>query len=260
MKRGILSLAIAAVAWTLHAQSQDPAEILRRGEDVYTANCATGYCHGPRGATAGAPRLAARGFDLPFLNGTIGRGVSGTAMAGFSGKLPPGDLAAVVAYVANLNGIVNVAPSAGGLGGATASPSPRSLSPDATRGRDLFIDAVRGVDRCSTCHEVDGLGIPVAAPIATIPADVQALRAMATPRVATATLDGQAMPALVISKGSRVAIFYDLTARPPVLRTTEPGAAAFIDGSAWQHSSALGSYNTAALDSILAFLRAAVTP
>jgi hypothetical protein len=138
-------------------------------------------------------------------------------------------------------------------------PAP-SMSAEATRGRDLFFEAVRGVDRCSTCHEVGGLGIPVAGSIKAIPADTRALRVLPTPHVMTATLENEAMPALLVSNGSRGVIFYDLTTRPPVLRTAEQGAVTLTEGSTWRHSSALGSYRDAALDSILIFLRTVVGP
>ena len=255
-----LGLVIVAVfVWTLHLSAQSAQEILKRGEDVYVTNCATAYCHGPRGGMAGAPRLASRGFDVEFLDAAVRAGIQGTAMAGFAGKLPPGDLGAVVAYVASLNGIAPAGRGGGPAPGA-AQPSRPSLPPEATRGRDLFFDAVRGVDRCATCHEVDGRGIPVAGAIAAIPADARALRALATPHVATATVQEDAMPALVVSNGSRATIFYDLTTRPPVLRTVDPSGAKLSDGSPWRHSTALGAYDDAALDSILMFLRAVVRP
>ena len=257
MTRVALTL-IGALACTLHLSAQSAQEILKRGEDVYNTNCATAYCHGPRGAIAGAPRLAARGFEAEFVNTTIRNGVPGTAMTGFTGKLPPTDLSAVVAYVANLNGVAALAGR--GAGPTVAAQPAASLPPEATRGRDLFFDAVRGVDRCSTCHEVNGLGIPIAGVISAIPADSRALRALATPHVKTVTVQDDTMPALVVSNGSRSVVFYDLTTRPPVLRTVEPSAVKLTDGSTWRHSSALGTYNDAALDSILVFLRAIGAP
>src|SRR6516225_5028023 len=41
-------------------------------------------------------------------------------------------------------------------------------------------------------------------------------------------------PALVISKGSRNVVFYDLTTPPPVLVTAEPSAVRISDGSSWR--------------------------
>ena len=135
-----------------------------------------------------------------------------------------------------------------GAGGrALLDPPEPPLSPEAERGRALFFDAVRGFGRCSTCHEVNGIGISVTTPIAKIPADAAALRALATPDVRTATVDGEAMPALIVSQGKTRALFYDLTSAPPVLRTVDPGALKVAEGSAWRHASVIGAYNDAEL-------------
>jgi mono/diheme cytochrome c family protein len=212
MRRGaLLLLAIPALGWS---QSS--------GEKVFAQSCATGYCHGARGAPAGAPRLAGRGFDQTYITNTIMRGLPGTAMPAFGTTLSRAELGAVIGYVASLNGIPNATINLGPGAGA-AGPAETPLSPEAERGRALFFDAVRGFGRCSTCHEVNGIGISVTTPIANIPADAAALRALATPDVHTATVTssdlGDAMPALIVSQGKTRALFYDLTSVPPVLRT-----------------------------------------
>ena len=262
MTRPWLLLVISALACPAVVWSQNTPDVVKQGEQVFNRSCATGYCHGARGTTGGAPRLAARGFEQEFIANTVSQGVPGTPMPSFEKILPPQELAAVVAYVANLNGIASAELNAGSPGngpaaGAAAGPA---LSPEAVRGRELFSDSVRGFGRCSTCHEVNGMGIAVATPLAKIPADVRALRALATPEVATAKIAGETMPALVVSKGSRSVMFYDLTIPPPVRRTVEPGTVAFAEGSAWKHSSVMGAYDDAELKSVLAYLRAVVKP
>ncbi|MGA2878577.1 MAG: cytochrome c [Bryobacteraceae bacterium] len=248
MKWAFLFLTMTALGWS---QSL--------GEKVFAQSCATGYCHGARGAPAGAPRLAGRGFDQAYITNTVMRGLPGTAMPAFGTTLSRSDLAAVVAYVASLNGITN--PSVNlGPGPGAAGPVEKPLSPEAEQGRALFFDAVRGFGRCSTCHEVNGIGISVTTPIANIPADVSALRALSTPDVRTAKLDGEAMPALIVSQGKTRALFYDLTSAPPVLRTVEPSALKVAEGSAWHHASVVGAYNDTELASILAYLREAIKP
>jgi mono/diheme cytochrome c family protein len=242
MRPAILLLIVAAMAW-----SQTP------GEKVFAQSCATGYCHGAKGAPAGAPRLAGRGFDQSYITNTIMRGLPGTSMPAFGTTLSRADLSAVIAYVANLNGTntsINLGPAAPEV----------ALSAGAERGRALFFDAVRGFGRCSTCHEVNGIGIPVTTPIAKIPADAAALRALPTPGVRTATVDGEAMPALILSQGKTRALFYDLTSVPPVLRTVNPGTLKVTEGSSWRHVSAIGAYNDAELASILVFLREVIKP
>jgi mono/diheme cytochrome c family protein len=225
---------------------QDPA---KQGAQIFAASC-TGYCHAPAGGSGGgAPRLAGRGFDQAYITTTIANGVPATSMPGFSSTLSRADLTAVVAYVASLNGI--------GSGG-TAAADPTPLSADAERGRQLFSDAVRSFERCSTCHEVDGIGIPVSTPMTKIPADVPALRRLATPQVVTATRAEDTMPVLVVSNTSRATIYYDLSTLPPVLRTAEPGTVKVASGGSWQHASVIGSYDDGALTAILTYLRGVV--
>lgn len=233
---------------------QNIADVVKRGEDLYTKTCSSGYCHGVRGAGGGAPRLAARGFEQGYIATTVRQGVTGTQMSAFGTTLPAADLTAVVAYIATLNGIAtpNIG---GGRAGAPASPA---LSGEAARGQALFSDAVRGFGRCSTCHEVNGIGIPVAVPIAKVPESPAALKSLSTPSIATGRLGGESMPVLVLSKKSQSVTFYDMTTPPPVLRTVEPSAIETSEGHAWRHSSVIGTYSDAELDAILTYLRAAV--
>jgi len=234
------------------AGAQNLPDVLKQGEEVFNKTCATGYCHGAQGVGGGAPRIAARGFDQNFINNTVTRGTPNTAMAPFANTLSRADLNAVVAYVARLNGIENPTIAVG----VPPQPSAGPILPvEAARGRDLFSDAVRSFGRCSTCHEVNGIGIPVAAPIATVPASVEALKALATARVSTATVGGESMPALVLSNKSQAVLFYDLTTPPPVLRTESPARVQIRDGANWRHSSVIGSYSERELSSILEYLR-----
>ena len=258
MKRALLHLMIAFAIVPSGAYAQNPQDILKRGEEVFAQSC-TGYCHAAKGGGGGgAPRLVARGFDQAYINNTVTRGIPGTAMLGFGTTLSPTDLSAVVTYVAMLNGITSPATTPPGLGGVgAANAANRTLPREAARGRDLFYDATRSFGRCSTCHEMDGLGIPVAAPISNVPVDVQSLRTIATPLVSTAAMNGESMPALVVSKGTRNVIFYDLTTPPPVLVTAEPSAVKLSEGSSWRHASVIGGYKDAELESILEFLRSA---
>ena len=262
MTRAILLVFLSALAYPAPMWSQNVQEAVKQGEQVFNRRCATGYCHGARGTPAGAPRLAARGFDQMFIRNTVIQGVRGTSMPSFAKILSPSELIGVVAYLATLNGIADPALNFDPLSGAPmAAESPKPpLSPEAARGRDLFSDSVRGFGRCSTCHEVDGIGTAVTTSIANVPLDVRALRVLSTPLVSTASVEGESMPALIVSKTSRSVLFYDLTIPPPVLRTVEPGAVAFAEGSGWKHSSVIESYSDAELTSILAFLREAIKP
>ncbi len=221
----------------------------QRGEAVYARTCASGYCHGAKGAGGGAPRLAARGLDLPYITNKITNGVDGAGMPAFGKTLPKADLEGVIAYIANLNGITS---------GKAAAVAPPVLGAQAKQGEVLFRDAVRGFGRCSTCHLVGNYGIAVAAPIQTVPQTLAAFKSLATPRVVTATLSGDTMPALIVAKRSTEVTFYDLTVPPPVLRTVAPAAFRSTEGSGWRHAGVIGSYSDPELTSILAYLRATV--
>jgi len=247
MKRALLLFALPAL---MPAQ-----DLIKQGETIFSKSCATGYCHGARGTNGGAPRLAARGFDQAFIANTVAGGIPNTAMPAFGTTLSRADLNAVVAYVASLNGVTNLITNSGPPGAVAAK-----LTGDSARGRDLFSDSVRSFGRCSTCHEVGGIGIPIATPIAKIPADVAALKALITPQVATVMIGSESMPALVVSKKANAVMFYDLTSAPPVLRTESPASVQTRDGSAWRHASVIGSYNDAELASILSYLRSTVRP
>src|SRR5262249_13740725 len=114
--------------------------------------------------------------------------------------------------------------------------------------------------RCSTCHQADGMGIPVTTPVSTIPENAGALRALATTQVKTATAGGESFPVLVVTQGARESKVYDLTLLPPVLRTFASPIVKVADGASWKHSSVIANYQDAELDAVLAFLRAVAVP
>jgi mono/diheme cytochrome c family protein len=184
------------------------------------------------------------------LPGSPAGGVPNTPMPAFGTTLSRQDLNAVIAFVGSLNGVT-------GSGGDTTSPitKPINLSPEATIGRDVFCDALRGFSRCSTCHKVNGIGILVAPPISHLPRDVPELRNLAAPSVRTAMLGNKAMPSLSVSNGSHAAIFYDLTTAPPVQRTVAPGTVTWGDASTWRNFSVIGKYDDRELASVLVYLR-----
>ena len=247
-----MRLAAAVALVPLLASAQDAST---RGADIYNKTCATGYCHGVKGAQSGAPRLVSRGFDEAYISQVVRNGIAGSPMPAFGSVLSFPDLQAVVAYVASLNGITTAPAQPPPRG-----PAPRNLPPEAARGRTLFFAATLGVSRCSTCHQIDSLGIAVADPIAHVPDGVAALRELATPQVSTATIAGQSFPALVVSKGGSQTKLYDLSTPPPVLRTFPASDVNIKEGSAWRHSALLAGYNEDDLSSILAYLQAVVHP
>ncbi len=241
MKLALLGLSLSAACL-----AQTPSS---RGLDVFNKTCATGYCHGAKGAEGGAPRLAQRGFDEPYIAQTVRAGIPHTGMPSF-GDMDRADLQAVIAYVDSLNGItpsVNPAPAAG-----TLRPK---LAADAQRGRELFSDQVRGLTRCSNCHQADGIGIAVALPLTSVPDSVAALRQIVTAQIETATVNGESLPAMVLNRNGAQTKLYDFTVPPPVLRSFEKGTVTFKPGTAWKHETMLAPYKDAELESILLFLR-----
>ncbi len=244
------------------ANAQNAAQMIAHGEQVFNQTCSNGYCHAAKGAGGGAaPRLVSRGFDEAYISKVVISGVEGTAMAAFADRLPARDLSAVIAYIDSLNG---VAPSANPGGrGSLEPPAAKlrsSLSPDAEKGRSLFFEATLGFGRCSTCHQVGSQGLAVASPIVTVPMTVPAFQALKTPDVSTATINGETMPVLVLSRGNRDTIFYDLTSAPPVYRTVDSTQVKIVSGSSWSHAAVIKAYSDSELGSILSFLRAAGRP
>jgi mono/diheme cytochrome c family protein len=255
VKTAALFMIACAIALAQGRGGGGGANALAHGTEVYNQTCATGYCHGVKGASGGAPRLAARGFDAAYITQVVRSGIQGTAMPAFGTTLDRADLAAVVAYVGSLNGI---APAAN-LAVERGMPR-RQLPPEAAKGRALFFDATRAFARCSVCHQVDGIGIAVADPIAKLPENVAALRAISSPHVVTATAEGFTFPALILSKGAVQVKLYDFTTNPPVLRTFAASEVKVGGASNWSHNSAMAAYNDAELESILAFLKVAGNP
>jgi mono/diheme cytochrome c family protein len=235
--KGALLLLVPGLAWP---------QAIQYGSDVFAKTCAIGYCHGVKGEGGGAPKLAGRGFDEAYITSVTRAGIPGTPMNGYGTTLARPEFNAVVAYVMSLNGIEP----------RISAPQPRTLAPEAAQGRELFSDSVRGFARCSTCHQVDGLGVAVA-PIVNVPASAAALRQIAPTQVRMAGVESERVPILVVSRGGRHIVLYDLTAIPPVLRTVDSRLLrSTVGGSMWKHASVLGSYSDQQLELILAFLRA----
>ena len=244
----LLSFQITILLFVNSAWAQDGRQL--QGEDIYKVTCATGYCHTLNGgAGGGAPRLAARGFSLDYITQTVSFGLHKTKMQGFSSILPEDELQAVIAYVASLNDL--------DASGNELNTTPRKikLSDREIAGKNLFHDSLRAFNRCATCHQVEGSGVPVAEPINRVPVNARSLRRLDAQTVSTVTVELETMPALVLSQGAARTIFYDLTSVPPVRRNIESDSIDIKEGSNWQHSSYLSSYTDRDLEKILSYLR-----
>src|ERR1700682_3671533 len=98
-----VSLLAQAPAHETDKEKERVAAYIERGQTLFNQTC-TGYCHGGNGASGGAPRLAGRGLDQEYIKRVVTPGISGTAMKPFSQIRSGRDLAAVIAYVASING------------------------------------------------------------------------------------------------------------------------------------------------------------
>ncbi len=132
--------------------ASDPNAVAQ-GRRVFDATCVA--CHGPGGAgTERAPALDTGRFihggeDFEVFQ-TIQKGVPGTQMPPF-GSLSPEQLWELVSYVRSLS---HVSPATARL----------PTNGNAARGEQLFF----GAGECSSCHAVNGRGIPLAADLSEI--------------------------------------------------------------------------------------------
>jgi len=242
MKRALL-FAIAAAA----CRAQDGAA--ERGAQLYKANCAIPYCHGPEGSAGRAPRLAGHRYNVNGMFKVITWGIPGTGMPEFTTRLKSDQIADLVAYMMT-------------LGGPAAAPAPapvappRAMTPQAKAGRALFFDAAR-MGACGSCHELDGWGVAVGPDLARLPAErFTGLREIAIQHVVTARPAGEApFAAVVVERTESRMRVYDLTAAIPVLRSFAAGRVAIEPGTVWRHAQAVRSYTAGELEIIAEYLR-----
>jgi hypothetical protein len=96
--------------------------------------------------------------------------------------------------------------------------------------------------------------------LANIPSDVAGLRALSTPKVVNATLNGRTFPALVVSQTREQVKLYDVTTVPAVLVGGPPASVKVGDVASWKHSSVLGAYSDDDLKDVLEYLHAMTQP
>jgi mono/diheme cytochrome c family protein len=251
MKRTFLLLLAAAAAY---AQAQAENGGVERGAQLYRAQCAVPYCHGPDGTAGRAPRLIGHTYSLNGMFKVISWGIAGTGMPEFTSRLKTREIDDLVAFVMTLRG--------GPAATAPAPVTPRALTGEAKAGRALFFDAAR-TGACGTCHELDGWGVPVGPDLAALsPGQFADLRGVTTHRVVTArprslTIDSREppFPALLVERTEARVRVYDLTAALPVLRTFAAAQIALEPGTSWRHEQAARIYTSGELETIAGFLR-----
>jgi mono/diheme cytochrome c family protein len=219
-----------------------------RGAQLYRANCAVPYCHGPDGTAGRAPRLIGHNYSLNGMFKVISWGIPGTGMPEFTSRLKTREIDDLVAFLMTLRG--------GPAAPAPVAP-PRPLTADAKAGRALFFDAAR-TGACGSCHELDGWGVPVGPDLAaTQPGKSADLREVTTHRVVTAHPEGERpFPALVVERGDARVRIYDLTGPLPVLRSFAASQLTLDADSSWRHEQATRIYTNGELETIARYLRA----
>ena len=223
---------------------------LKLGAQVFVEKCANQYCHGSAGEEGPAPRLAGRGLRERNVTRPIVRGVPNTNMPGWEKVLSTEELDAVIDYVLSIQYPV----SATEVKVKDLAPNRPSLKHP---GRDLFFDAGR-VGSCGNCHEFDGLGVAVAAPIKNVPDGIAALRDSRPESVQTVTpASGKAFAGLDAGVDGNRLRFVDLGPKLPVLRSFGKGAVNVESGGDWTHAPALALYTNQEQRLIFEYLRVA---
>ena len=221
------------------------------GARIFRQTCAQGYCHGAGGTQGRAPKLIGRAYEPQAALKIIQDGVAGTGMPGFKERLSSAEVNAVLAYVVKISGgdMTKLPAAAGDAHAAAALPA------GIQHGRDAFFDALRGVNRCGTCHALDGMGVAVGPNLATgAKYDAAAIQKGKPASIRQATVKGDSFPALLVERKPDAVRVYDLSVTPPPLRTFAPGEITFAPASGWSHASVIKGYSSADLDRVAAWL------
>lgn len=238
-----------AIGFILLSAAAAFAQDIEQGAQIFRGTCAQGYCHGSGGTQGRAPKLIGRNFDGPTAAKIVAEGVANTGMPGFKQRLNASQLDDVVAYVVKISGgDMNTLKS-------SAKAAGQGMPAAAAKGRELFFDALRGVNRCGTCHALEGIGSAIGPNLASGgPHSETAIRAGKPSSIRQARLkSGENFPALIVEQGDWVKL-YDLGASPPVLRTLAKGEAGFTGNSAWRHANATSNYTDAELAAVASYL------
>jgi mono/diheme cytochrome c family protein len=250
---------LLAVWIPLAAQSPTSSSVAR-GDRLFAQGCAVGYCHGAAGAAARSPRLRGRAFERSYLAKVIRDGIPNTAMPAWRDRLTDADINALVDYIATLAN-APVEATASPAESLPANDSPQTMPAEHARGRELFFDLTRE-SRCSVCHRLDGIGVPVGPDITNVRAllepDAHKVLRFGRPRgLRTLTLkEGGQVQGVVTERTSAHIRIYDLSTLPPVLRTIPVSSvSAQTRQSAWRHSTPARAYSQDELQAVWDFVR-----
>jgi hypothetical protein len=139
-------------------------------------------------------------------------------------------------------------------------------SPQAERGRELFLKSPKGVP-CSTCHTLIGLGTAVGPDLTKMGSFampkgfVTAMKMSMTENVLVVKPQtGDPFPGILKQKTGDKMELYDLSQLPPVLRTFEAGQLPSITrDDKWKHPPISAGYTSSELADIVGFVKWAST-
>jgi mono/diheme cytochrome c family protein len=234
-----------------------PAQITE-GKQVFETSCAVGYCHGLDGRPGRGPRLRDRVWSKSYLYQTIEKGIPGSPMPAWEGKLTRPQIDALVIYILSIS---KEQPDAAPVPLPAAN---HSEATDLLPGKALFFDPMR--DRnCGACHRVAGSGTEVAPLFAGGQILLQQITSQpdSAENTKVSLRDGEEFCGIKAAEDQKTLRIYDVGGTgPPVLRTlskseilSQTGCAEF---NAHRDNSTV--YTAEELAEIAAFLGASVRP
>ena len=261
-----LALILPALAQPQPVGSLGTTAAIARGDKLFAQGCAVGYCHGASGSAARSQRLRGRTFDRNYLIKVIRDGIPNTPMPAWGDRITDADISDLADYIQSLaNAPVDVA--AGPVVDAVTPDKPVDTPDEHRAGRELFFDLTRE-NRCSVCHRLNGIGTSVGPDITKVavlkvPDGVQVLKYARTRAVRSVVLtDGARFPGVIVERTPAATRVYDLSSRPPVLRSLRPyeiKSTAQRD-PAWRHRTAVRGYSDDELKAIWNFVRFTALP
>ena len=131
----------------------------------------------------------------------------------------------------------------------------------AVRGQAIFFDE-KAAAQCGGCHALKGKGTAVGPDLSRLArlspgAIVMAIRATSTEYVQTVTLkSGGEFPGMPAAKDETSVQFYDLSAKPPVLRKFDPKEVSSAkENSKWKHPPSTASLSAGQLADVIAYIK-----
>jgi mono/diheme cytochrome c family protein len=229
------------------------------GQQVFEMRCSVGYCHGVDGRAGKGPRLRDRTWTRAYLYTTIERGIPGSSMPAWKGRLSEHSIDAVISYVL---GIGKEQTNAAGAKESSTSEPP--ISSQAALGKVLFFDLTK--DRnCGVCHRIADSGTAIAPAFANLAtkSEQDLVNQMLNPpsgvrHLQVITSDGETICGVEAARSAGWLRMYDVGGEgPPVSRTIDFGSIKKLAPCAGlnPHQENIRFYTREELMSLAAFLK-----